>query len=232
MIKLYISKDTEKQKLMDMFCVNSVGISHKKRSIQYNFPYSLAEEMYKKPRYEWDEKLEDFLENTYKKNLPTLKQAQQHFEKIWSEKGNYYFDVLNTFFKEPIPTYRVLIAYHLDVISNWQEPNIVVNYQTFQKENPLYHIYSVLFEITLSQIFIKTRELKTKQELPDAQLWGISELSACAILNTRYPEFKNSTQTGYENLDKYASNFIEIAKNTKNYQDFISHILSQNFSFK
>ena len=73
MIELYISKDTEKQKLMDIFCVNSVGVSHKDRATQYHFSPYLAEDMYKKPRYEWDEKLEDFLENTYKRNLPTLK---------------------------------------------------------------------------------------------------------------------------------------------------------------
>ncbi len=187
--------------------------------------------MYQKPRHEWDEKLENFLEETYLTNLSILNQAKQHFEKIWSEKGNYYFDVLNTFFKEKIPTYRVLIAYYLDVISNWQEPNIVVNYQTFQKENPLYHIYGVLFEITLSQIFIKTRELKTKQELSDTLLWGISELSACAILNTKYPEFKNSTLTGYENLDNHAKTFIEIAKKTSNFNNFITQIFTFDFMF-
>lgn len=231
-IELYISKDAEKQKLMDIFCVNSVGISLENRVQQYHFSLPLAEDMYKKPRHEWDEKLENFLEDAYLTNLPILIKAKQHFENIWEKKGDYYLGILNSFFEKKIPTYRVLIAYYLDVISNWHEPNIVVNYKTFQKENPLYHIYDVLFEMTLSQIFINTRKIKTKKDLPDIELWGISELSACAILNTKYPEFKNSTLTGYENLDKHAKTFIDIAAKTSNFNDFISQISTLNFSLK
>lgn len=232
MIELYISKDAEKQKLMDMFCVNDVGACLEERVQQYHFSLSLARDMYNEPRHKWDEKLENFLDCAYATNLSLLTKAKQHFEKIWQEKGYYYFGILNSFFETKIPTYRVLIAYYLDVISNWHEPDIVINYKNYQNENPLYHIYGVLFEITLSQIFINTRKIKTKQELSNNTLWAISELSACAILNTKYPEFKNSTLTGYKALDKYTNTFIELAKKTSNYNDFINKIFTLNFSFE
>ena len=232
MLNLYISPDTEKQKLMDVFCVQTIGASLEQRAQQYNFPKKLAQKMYQQPRYVWDDELEHFLEKTYLSQKNELEKAKQHFENIWKEKGPFYFQKLNDFFETPIPTYHVLVAYYLDVISNWKEENIVINYNTYKKENPLYHIYGVLFEIILSQVFIRVRKTKSKTQISDFTLWGISELSATAILNALFDEFKNSTKTGYEILDYFCEDFIKTCKSTSSFDPFKQKILSKNLLFE
>lgn len=231
MIEFYISSDAEKQKLMDVFCVASMGASLNYRAKQYHFPLDLAHKMQAMPRLQWDEELENLLEEIYAKNQEELVNSLSYFQCFWKNNGNQYVSKLESFFEETLPDYRVLLACCLDVISNWKEYNIVINHQLYKKENPLYHVYSVLFEIVLSQIFIKIRSLKNKKEMPDKQVWGRSELAACAILNKLYPEFKNSVKTGYAELDPCMPLFLDIIQQSSHLKNFLNTLMKLELPF-
>lgn len=231
MIEFYISSDTEKQKLMDIFCVAPMGVSLNYRARQYHFPLDIADKMQTYPRIQWDEELENLLEETYSRNKKELVNSLSYFQCFWKNKGEYYLSKLNTFFEETLPDYRVLLACYLDIISNWKECNIVINYRLYKKENPLYHVYSVLFEIVLSQIFIKIRSIKNKKKMPDKQVWGRSELAACAILHRLYPEFKNSVKTGYPELDPCMPLFLDIIQKSSYLQNFLNNIIKLELPF-
>ncbi len=224
-LEFYLSADMEKQKLMDIFCCEPVGKDLKYRTKQYNFPFELAERMYNLPRFQWDAELEALLEQRYQQNNSELEKSLSFFNHFWKENGERYLAPLNAFFKETVPTYRVLLACYLDVISNWKECNIVINHALYKKENVLYSVYSILFEIILSQVFIKIRAIKNKNELPDMQVWEYAELAACAILNKIYPEFKNSTKTGYAELDIHAPRFIDLAQKSPDLNAFLQDII-------
>lgn len=231
MIEFYVSLDTEKQKLMDVFCVAPMGASLNDRAKQYHFPLDMAHKMQTRPRMQWDEELEDLLEKVYCQNKNELLQSLSYFQCFWKSNEEHYLSKLNSFFEEKLPDYRVLLACYLDVISNWKEYNIVINHRLSQKENPLYHVYSVLFEIVLSQVFIKIRSVKTKKEMSDKQVWGRSELAACAILNKLYPEFKNAVKTGYSELDSCMPLFLNIIQKSSHLQSFLNGIIELKLSF-
>jgi len=226
MIEFYVSADAEKQKLMDMFCVEPVGVSLAYRAKQYHFPLELAEKMYARPRAQWDSELEDLLEAVYARHRSEMQEALSFFQAFWHKNGVKYLPQLEIFFGSKWPTYRVLLAYYLDVISNWKECNIVINYALYQKENVLFHVYSILFEMVLAQVFIKIRELKNRQEMSDNQVWGCSELAACVILNKLYPEFKNATKTGYPQLDEKAPLFFDFIQKHNQIDSFLNEILA------
>lgn len=229
MLDFYISLETEKNKLMDMFCVGDSAVSHEYRAKQYHFPLELATEMYQEPRFKWDEKLEDFLAKSYLDSKNKLNDSMKFFTEFWEENEEKYFSKINLFFQDTIPTYRILLAHYLDAISNWVEPNIVVNAYSYQTSNPLYHVYSLLYEIILSQVFIRTRNIKSKSEFSDDKLWTCSELIAFAFLTTTFPEFSKCTGTGYPQLDIYAKDFLELIKQNKTFDKVQNEILKPNF---
>lgn len=229
MLHFYISLEAEKNKLMDMFCVGEVAATHAYRAKQYHFPWTLAQKMYHEPRFQWDEQLEDFLIQSYQENEVRLHTSKAFFESYWQMNEHKYFPKLNQFFQEEIPEYCVLLAHFLDAISNWTEPNIVINAYSYQTKNPLYHIYSLLYEITLSQVFIRTRKLKTKEEFSDDKLWMSAELTAFAFLTTTFPEFSEWHGTGYPRLDTYADQFVKLMQENKSFNLILPEILRFKF---
>ncbi len=226
MFEFYISPDTEKQKLMDMFCVPSIGVSLEQRANQYHFPIELAQKMYALPRYQWDKELEDLIAVQYQKNATALNQSLLFFHHFWVQHTNEYLYPLEAFFQHKIPVYRVLLACYLDVISNWSEPNIVINFTQYKHENVLHSVYSLLFETILSQIFIHIRQQQTPTQLSDQTVWGLSELSACVLLNRLYPVFHNATATGYPQLDKHIISFTQATANQNTLSDFLKQVIA------
>ncbi len=87
MIEFYISQDTEKQKLMDVFCVEPIGASLDYRAKQYHFPLEMAQKMQSLPRIQWDTELEDLLEKTYTQNQEELIQSLAYFQCFWNKNG-------------------------------------------------------------------------------------------------------------------------------------------------
>lgn len=231
MIEFYVSSDTEKQKLMDIFCVAPIGKSLMERAKQYHFPPDMAKKMQTSPRIQWDEALEELLETTYLKYKNELETAHSFFHCFWDKNGEAYLSKLDSFFGERFPNYRVLLACYLDVVSNWKECNIVINHALYQKENVLYSVYSILFEMVLSQIFIKIRTLKNKTEMSDKQVWGRSELAACAILNKLYPAFQNSVKTGYPELDSSMPLFLEVIQKATHLMPFLNETINLTLPF-
>lgn len=226
MIEFYISSETEKQKLMDIFCVAPIGASLTERAKQYHFPVNMANTMQTRPRIQWDEALEDLLEETYLKHKNNLETSRTFFRCFWDKNGEAYLSKLDSFFEEKFPDYRVLLACYLDVVSNWKECDIVINHALYQKENVLYSVYSILFEMVLSQIFIKIRSIKNKKEMSDKQVWGRSELAACAILNKLYPAFQNSVKTGYAELDSSMPLFLKIIQQSNHLTPFLDTVIN------
>ena len=226
MLDFYISIETEKNKLMDMFCIQDVGFSLEKRAEQYHFPLDLAKKMYNLPRYQWDRKLEDFLSQAYQKNKNKLDNALSFFQGYWTQHNENYFEPINCFFDTPIPSYQVLLAHFLDAISNWSEPNIVLNAYSYQTPNPLYHTYTLLYEIILSQVFIRTRQIKSPKEALDDKLWMASELTAFSFLATTFPEFSKVSGTGYPQVDIFAVKSRKLMEMHLKFEDFIYQLLN------
>lgn len=206
---------------MDMLCIQDVGFSLEKRAEQYHFPLDLAKEMYNYPRHQWDQKLENLLSCTYIKNRQKLDKAFSFFQEYWKQYNEKYFEPINHFFDTQIPNYRVLLAHFLDAISNWVEPNIVLNAYSYQTPNPLYHTYTLLYEIILSQVFIRTRQIKSVMEVSDEKLWMISELTAFSFLATTFSEFSKVSGTGYPQVDVWAPKFRELMNMRLKFEDFI-----------
>lgn len=230
MFHFYISLDTEKNRLMDMFCVPEACSTFEKRAIQYHFPIDLAKKMYEHPRYVWDSELETFLASAYKKNKKDLEKALFFFQTYWEKNEKKYLTPLTVFFQNELPPYRVLLGNFLDAISNWREEDITINAYSYKAKNPLYHTYAVLFELILSQIFIRIRNLKSEKTLNDLSVWGLSELSAFAILHDLFSEFSKTSGTGYDTIDSYASIFLEVIKKNNNITDFINEVLKIDFT--
>ncbi len=224
MFEFYISPDAEKQKLMDMFCVPSVGVSLEYRANQYLFPIELAQKMYTLPRHQWDKELENLISSRYREKEAELHQSLFFFQNFWHQHTEEYITPLTHFFQKEIPHYRILLAYYLDVISNWSEPNIVINYKQYSHQNALHSVYAILFETVLSQIFIHIRQLDTSDYLIDETVWGLSELSACVLLNRLYPAFQNACATGYPQLDKHLQSFKLVTTSTANLTEFLKKI--------
>lgn len=215
---------------MDMFCVVEACSTLERRALQYHFPLDLAKKMYELPRHIWDEELETFLLSTYKNNQKGLKEALLFFQTYWKENEKKYLNPLSLFFQTEIPSYQVLLGNFLDAISNWHETNITINAYSYKDKNPLYHAYAVLFELILSQVFMRIRKLKQKEILSDLHVWGLSELSAFAILYKLFPEFSKINGTGYDIIDSYTSTFLEVIKKNNNIIDFINEILKIDFT--
>ncbi|MBR6412784.1 MAG: hypothetical protein IKS41_06480 [Alphaproteobacteria bacterium] len=222
MLDFYISLETEKNKLMDMFCLQDIGFPMEKRVQQYHFSLDLAKDMYHLPRHQWDKKLEDFLSEAYTKHKDDLASSLSFFQKYWNQHSEQYFGPINQFFGEQIPPYRVLLAHFLDGISNWVEPSIVINAYSYQTPNPLYHTYTLLYEIILSQVFIRTRQIKSAKELTDEDLWMIAELAAFSFLATTFTEFSKVSGTGYPQVDIHALKFRELMNMRPKFEDFIT----------
>lgn len=225
MFDFYLSAESEKNKLMDMFCTRSVGFSREKRAAQYHFPVEMAHKMYQHPRYIWDAELERFLAESYRQNQQKMTEALSFYQNYWQENHDKYFIPLERFFQFQFPVYRVLLAHFLDAISNWNEPNIVLNAYDYQSQNPLYHVYAVLYETVLSQIFIRVRQTISDSRLSDTGLWAMAELSSMAILYKLFAEFSSKDKTGYPQIDSYATQFIEIAQHTDSYESFLEQAL-------
>ena len=219
MLEFFISSETEKYKLMDMFCMTDIGAPMEYRVNQYQFPLNLADEMKEYPRTKWDKKLEDFLFAVYEKHLRDLKKSQFYYTKFWQKNFSRYFDPINRFFGTPVPKYRVLVAHFLDAISNWSEHNIVLNAYAYQTPNPMYHVYTLLYEIILSQAFIRVRQTKSKEQLSDEKLWVFAELTACVFLNKNFEEFAQASATGYPDVDKFLPRFWEITADAKTFDE-------------
>ncbi len=226
MFEFYISPDTEKQKLMDMFCVPGVGVSLEYRANQYHFPIETARKMYDRPRYEWDKEVDTLIKSEHLKNKNEMQKAITFFKDFWHKNTAIYQEPLFQFFQKEIPTYRVLLACYLDVISNWSEPDIVINFKQYRHSNVLHSVYSLLFETVLSQIFIHIRATNNSDILPDETAWGLSELSACVILNRLYPAFRNSRLTGYPQLDKHIQSFEERTGDAATLSDFLEKVIA------
>lgn len=229
MLEFFISSETEKYKLMDMFCITDIGASMEYRAKQYQFPLNLAEEMKEKPRFIWDKKLEDFLFAVYQKHQTDLKKSQFYYTKFWEKNLSHYFAPINRFFETPIPPYRVLVAHFLDAISNWSETNIVLNAYAYQTPNPLYHAYTLLYEIILSQTFIRTRETLSKETFSDEKLWTFAELTAFGLLKTTFDEFSAANGTGYPQVDKFAHRFLDILKKSPTFEILKENIFQISF---
>ena len=224
MLEFVISSETEKYKLMDMFCMTDIGASMEYRVTQYQFPLNLAEEMKEKPRTVWDKKLEDLLFAVYKKQQKDLKKAQFYYTKFWQKNFAKYFNPINQFFGTPFPPYRILVAHFLDAISNWSETNIVLNAYAYQTPNPLYHAYTLLYEIILSQTFIRTRAEKSKDILSDEKLWVFAELTAFGVLKKLFDEFSTVNGTGYPQVDKFVPRFLDILSQSNSFDELKEHI--------
>ena len=140
-----------------------------------------------------------------------------------------YFNPINQFFGTPIPPYRVLVAYFLDAVSNWSETNIVLNAYAYQTPNPFYHTYTLLYEIILSQAFIRIRAEKPKEILSDEKLWMATELIAFGVLKKLFNEFSTVNGTGYPQVDKFVPRFLDILAESNSFDELKAGIFNISY---
>ena len=70
-----------------------------------------------------------------------------------------------------------------------------------QKKNEKEHIYALLYEVLLSQIFIKIRTQYSENILTDREVWKLSELSTFTILHNTFNCFFDKEKTFYVEVD-------------------------------
>jgi hypothetical protein len=222
--KFYISWREEQKRLIGFFRgFDPLGIDA--RAKQCNFPKRLAKKIHYQSPEEWMPILNQLLKETYKNESEKMKEALGVFEKYWQKNDKEFFERLEVIFKEKIPTYNVLLSYYVAGTSDWYGENICTNVYSYKWKKKNSHIYSLLFEVILSQIFKRIRRNKSWKDIPNEKVWSVSELSAFIILHQEWDIFNNMQITRYEEVDNLICEAQKIYKSTKDIDIFIEKVL-------
>lgn len=198
----YTSAEEEKKQLIQMFRgEDPLGVD--KRVRQYLFPTLLARHIHNKPARVWDKRLTHFLEEIYNQYSADLRKARTLFTLFWRQHDATYFKPLEAFFGHEIPPYHVLLSHFIAGASDWHGTEICTNAYSFYWNGGQSHAYFLLFEVILSQVFMRMRARYEETELPDRRLWAISETAAFTILHRLFDTFDFITKTNYPQVDPH-----------------------------
>ncbi|HSQ97486.1 MAG TPA: hypothetical protein VLL98_02085, partial [Rickettsiales bacterium] len=223
-LKFYISWREERKRLIGLFRgFDPLGIDS--RAKQCNFSKRLAKKIHSKSPEEWMPILNQLLKKTYKDESKKMREALVFFEKYWQKNDKNFFEKLEIIFKEKIPTYNVLLSYYVAGTSDWYGENICTNIYSYKWKKKNSHVYSLLFEVILSQVFKRIRRNKSQKDISDEKVWSASELSAFIILHQEWNIFDNMQITRYKEVDNFIYDAQKIYKSAKDIDIFIEKIL-------
>jgi hypothetical protein len=167
------------------------------------------------------------LDRVYKRSSKRLKKSIEFFNSYWENNEDRFFNKLESIFGKKVSKYNVLLSNYISGILDWKGTNICINAYSYKNKKENYHVYFLLFEIILSEIFKTMRKNNTEQEFSDRKTWIISELSAFTILGEEWDLFnKVNPRTGYMDIDKLIPEAKEIYENSNNMSGFLEKIIS------
>ena len=221
--EFFLSQNFEKRILINIF-KNDETKKIKDRAKQYKFPIKLAKDIKKLPINICENKIDNFLNISYKRDYKKMNISLKKFIDYWDNNENYYFDKLEKFFNKQIPLYEVLLSRYVAGISDWEGNHICTNIFSFKWKKYCNHNYCLLYEIVLSEIF-KLIKIKNNQ-LKDNDIWIMSELSSFVILHKFFDEFSFIKKTYYNQIDCLINKVYLIYDNTNNINDFLENIMN------
>lgn len=191
------------------------------RANQIGFLLDLALDIQQKPLIEWREKLQKEVSSRYHLNMKKIEADIISCQSYWRET-NYIQPIEDVLIKK-IPNYYILLSQYNLGVSDWYGTSIVVPSLFVINHNMKRHTYVVLFEVLLSQLFMKIRLMHPC--LMNWDIWLISELGTFTILHNIFDEFLSVEKTGYREVDELIPKADYLYKNTKNIDEFIENII-------
>ena len=208
----YLNQQEEISVLNDMLSGWS-GCSVAERAEQYHIPLEIAVKCHKKIPQE----LIDYVQKTYQKKEKDLEKALAFHTDFWNRNGDECQQKLSKLMEQEIPPFRVRLQALCDGISEWEGTNIAINAFQYLEKNIAWETI-IVWETILALTFQRIRKKYSKEIYSDDIVWAVSELTACAIINT---DFHVVWHIGYSQLAPHQERVIELYKTRKNFPDFL-----------
>ena len=217
MYSFYINQKEEIDILNDMLA-DGGGCSIAERANQYHIPLEIARKCDKE---KVPKELIEFVKKSYTEKEKELELALSFHTDFWNRNGQKLKEKLTKWMEQDVPPFRVRLQVLCDGISDWEGTNIAINaFQYLNKEIAWEMV--VIWETILALTFQKIRAKYPKQIYSDEIVWAVSEMTACAIINT---EFDVTWNIGYRQLANHQEHIIQFYKGRKNFSDFLENQL-------
>ncbi len=173
----------------------------KNRAAQLSFPYDLALSIHQEEMIKWRSHLRQEINEQYKKHQEKIENSILFSKIYWEKNEQKWLPPLEQVLRKKIPDYHILLSQYGMGISDWYGTNISIPAAFSTKKNEREHIYALLYEVLLSQIFIKIRTQYSENILTDREVWKLSELSTFTILHNTFNCFFDKEKTFYVEVD-------------------------------
>lgn len=218
MYSFYLNQQEEIDILNDMLSGWS-GCTVAERAKQYHVPMKIATKCSKK---RIPQELIDYVQKTYQKKEKDLEKALTFHKDFWHRNGDKCQQKLSKLMEQEIPPFRVRLQALCDGISDWEGTNIAINAFQYLNKNIAWEAV-VLWETILALTFQRIRKKYSQEIYSDEIVWAVSELTACAIINT---DFNVTWKIGYCQLAPHQEKIIQLYKSRKNFSDFLKKTLT------
>ena len=195
------------------------GCTVAERAEQYHIPLKIAEKCSKE---KIPQELIDYVQKTYQEKKKDLEKALTFHTDFWNRNSAKCQEKLIKLMEQEIPPFRVRLQVLCDGISDWMGTNVAINAFEYLNGNPVWYT-TLLWETILAVTFQRIRRKYSKTIYADNIVWAVSEMSACAIINT---DFNTVWNIGYRQLFPHQEKVMQFYKNRKNFSDFLEKQLS------
>lgn len=224
-LKFFISAEEEARRIVGLFQTDDpLGVENRAR--QCRFPVDLAQKINQGRRVDWAADLDALLVETYRQNQEVLNQARVFFQTYWAENEARFFPVLEKVFGHPMPPYYVLLTHFIAGTSDWYGTDICVNAYGPKCSRENAHLYGLLYEIILSQIFMRVRQRHSAETLDDWGVWEIAEVGAFTLLHQEFDLFGAFEKTYYDAVDAKRERAQKLYQSTKNLDAFLERLIA------
>lgn len=166
----------------------------------------------------WGGGLDALLLETYRQNQEALTGARFFSNVLGGKRRG--FSVLEKVFGHPMPPYYVLLTHFIAGTSDWYGTDICVNAYGPKCSRENAHLYGLLYEIILSQIFMRVRQRHSAETLDDWGVWEIAEVGAFTLLHQEFDLFGAFEKTYYDAVDAKRERAQKLYQSTKNLDCF------------
>lgn len=220
----YTSANQERNNLIHLFQEEDpMGVEARAR--QCDFPVELARQIRTAAPAEWQAQMHDFINQTYAQQKEQLAESVAFYKAYWAAHEAQWLDPIERALGKKIPPYYVLITHFIAGTSDWYGADIAINARLRRAKNPHYHVYILLFEMILSQVFMHVRAQFGEEQLSDWAVWELSELTAFTILHHAFDCFDDLTATGYAAVDEKINRARAVWQSEKSLDAFLTKIM-------
>jgi len=224
-LKFFISAEEEAKRIVGLFQTDDpLGVTG--RAAQCGFPVALAVKINQERRADWSAQLDRLFLDTYRHNQVQLNQALEFFQNYWAENEARFFPVLDKVFGHPMPPYYVLLTHFIAGTSDWYGTDICVNAYGPKLKNKNIHVYGLLYEVILSQIFRQVRQKVSSERLGDWAVWEIAEIGAFTVLHQAFDLFDAFEKTYYEAVDQKLPAAQRQYRSAQNLDAFLEYLIA------